>query len=221
LRQAQGDYVGILDGDDRLLPHHLEAQLRALAENRDCRAVYGNVQFIDAEGRRTGVRDTAPLPSGDILEMVADGKMGLMRSMLMPLEEVEQAGWLDERFGIHDGYLMTLRLAQRLRFAYVAEPTVEYRIHPVSVSRVATRRARLHDLEAVYQEVLNAAAQLPPKESARIRAAWQWKLLKRRIRAEADEGRRVKALTRLLYGTVSHPANMRDSWQLARWILKA
>src|SRR5262245_56185453 len=45
LRIVTGNYVGILDGDDRFLPHKLETQVAALQQHPRARVVYGNFRI--------------------------------------------------------------------------------------------------------------------------------------------------------------------------------
>jgi hypothetical protein len=140
--------------------------------------------------------------------------------MLLPYEWFQKLGPLDERYARHDGYLFTLGLARHCKFVYVPEPIAEYRIHPVSVSRVASRRERLQDLEGVYADVLTAIAHLPAETQREIKQHWYTKLLRRRVRAEIDEGRRFKAISTLVYGIASHPRSIGDTWHLAQLILR-
>ena len=51
LERVTGEYVYILDGDDRFLPQNVERMMDFLERNPDFRCVYSNLKFIDAEGR--------------------------------------------------------------------------------------------------------------------------------------------------------------------------
>jgi glycosyltransferase involved in cell wall biosynthesis len=214
LRRASGDYVAILDGDDRLLPGNLAAQLAVLESAPDAGCAYTNVYFVDASGTRTGVRDQAARPSGDVFAHVAAGAMGLLRSMLMRRDLVAEAGFLDERFPRHDGFVLTARLAQACRFQYVAEPLAEYRVHAGGDSRGISPRERAERLAAVWDEVRLLAASRPRRVCRAIDAAWRARLAEWRLRADLLEGRRARALGQLLAAGVRHPASLRQGLRL-------
>ena len=47
---AKGEYIQYLDSDDRLLPHKFEKQVKALSDNSQCGAAYGQISlFIDGQ----------------------------------------------------------------------------------------------------------------------------------------------------------------------------
>lgn len=50
LCQIMGDWVAILDGDDRFLPHKLEREMETLQNYPVARCVYSNVSIIDTKG---------------------------------------------------------------------------------------------------------------------------------------------------------------------------
>lgn len=210
LRAATGNHVAILDGDDRYLPKNLELQLTALTEHPGARCAYSNLYFIDGSGIRTRIRDVTLQPTGDILSYVAAGQMGLLRSMLIPYDLIEKAGFLDPRFPKHDGFILTLHLAQMAQFAYILEPVAEYRVHAEGDSRSFSARARLGYLEDAYSEVMRLTQQLPSTELQRIRTAWHLRLLHRRMSADLEENKRVRAWLRVATGLIHHPRSIRE-----------
>ncbi|MBN1953995.1 MAG: glycosyltransferase family 2 protein [Anaerolineae bacterium] len=212
LRAATGDLVAILDGDDRYLPDNLERQLAALERQPQARCAYSNLYFIDPQGTRTKIRDRTPQPSGDVFAHVAAGQMGLLRSMLAPADLVRQAGLLDARFPKHDGYVLSLRLAKMAHYAYVFEPLAEYRVHPQGDSRRYTQRPRVRYLGDVWGEVERLIADAPPETRRRIERAWRARLLRTEIRADLEEGKRLRAGLRALGGLARHPGVIRRLW---------
>ena len=218
LRQATGNYVAILDGDDRFLSHNVELQLTALAEQPEAGCVYSNLYYINAQGIRTQIRDKALRPSGDIFAYIAVGKVGLLRSMLIRYDLMQRAGFLDERFPKHDGFILTLRLAKYSKFTYVLEPLAEYRVHEKGDSKSLSTRERLHYLEDVFLEVLKLAEDLPPQEIQWIKTVWFWKLLRWRVLADVEQGKRMKALSHIARGFIRNPGRVRNAWDLVRQV---
>ena len=216
LAQVTGDHVAILDGDDRYLPHNIEFQLRALARNPEAGCAYSNLYYIDSKGIRTGLRDKQPRSSGWLLSYLADGKMGLLRSMLMRYDLLKKAGFLDVRFPKHDGFILTLKLAKESPFIYVPEPLTEYRVHEQGDSRSFSGLDRYDYLNAVYQKVLELIKDLPPDQMERIHAQWFWRLLYRRMQAEREQGAPGKALMLFLKTFIQNPGRIRHLLHLWR-----
>lgn len=204
LRQAVGDYIAVLDGDDRYLPKNLERQFQALQSFPDARCVYSNLYFIDAHGNRFRVRDKSSQPQGDIRLSLGLGRMGLLRSMLASRKLAEQIGFLDSRFPKHDGYIFTLRLARHTPFAYVGEPLAEYRVHPAGDSKTFNAYDRLDYLTSVADEVFRLVDDLPPEDVQRIRAIWFYRLLRARFRADIHSNW-MTALLRGAGAILRHP----------------
>jgi glycosyltransferase involved in cell wall biosynthesis len=219
LDQATGDYVAILDGDDRYLPRNLEEQLKALAPYPETRCVYSNLYFIDAQGVRTRIRDTTPRPAGDVFTYLAGGTLGVLRSMLAPTDLVRRAGFLDERFPKHDGNILALRLAKYAPYAYVFEPLAEKRQHERSDSGTFPLAERLHYLEDVHREVQSLAGGLPSRDMRIVQAEWSWRLRRFRILSQIEEGRRSRALLHIVWAFFRHPQQVRGLPHLLRQAL--
>lgn len=207
LKRATGDLVGVLDGDDRLLPGFAERLVAALERDPAAGCVYSNVEFVDAAGRRLRDRDLEAQPSGAVFSHVAAGAMGLMRSLLARRELVAEAGYLDEAFPKYDGFVLTLRLARRTPFAYVFEPQAQYRVHAAGDSRTFGPRAQLGYLEDVRREVERVMAEAPDADVAAIRHAWWWRLLFHGVEADVHEGGWSRPLPRLASAALAHPGS--------------
>lgn len=218
LGQATGDYVAILDGDDRYLPRNLEEQLKALATYPEARCVYTNLYFIDTQGIRTRIRDTTPRPAGDLFTYLAGGTIGVLRSMLAPNDLVKRAGFLDKRFPKHDGNILAMRLAKHAQYAYVFDPLAEKRQHEKSDSGTFPLAERLHYLEDVYLEVQRLSRGLPSREIQTIKAKWSWRFRRFRILSEIEEGRKTRALFRIGWAFFRNPQQARGLPHLLRQV---
>lgn len=210
LRQVIGNYVAILDGDDRFLPRKLEREIEALRRYPGAQCVYSNVQFIDPEGQRLGVRDQAEQPSGDVFVYVARGKFGLLRSMLIDYTVLEDVGYLDARLPKYDGFDLTVQLTKRSQFAYVPDPLAEYRIHPTSDSKGYGAEVHLYDLDRIYEKLLPLLADLSIAEKHDIKKSWSHLFFRLRLRETLERGASVEALFVSLLGLGRGSANLGD-----------
>lgn len=219
LAEAKGEYVTILDGDDIYLPTNLEKLAAAISAAPKADIAYSNVYYIDPDGERFRVRDDKQRPTGDLFAYIASLQFGLLRSMLIRTDLIRQVGGFNPEFPHHDGYILSLELAKLTEYAYVFEPTAEYRVHPQSNSKMPFRN-RLHFNEQVAREVLRQTADLPAGQRSHIAARWDWKLRHLRIlRAEQEQGR-LAALRETANGLRQKPRHSNESLAVIRGLLK-
>lgn len=218
LQRATCDLVAILDGDDRFLPRNIETQIAALAKHPEAGCSYSNRYSINGRGERIQIRDTAPMPSGDLLVQIAMGRSGILRSMLGRYDLIKAAGFLDRRFPLHDGFVLTLRLAKLTRFVYIAEPLVEKREHEGGVSKHVSRIETIRYLEDVFSEVRKLTADLPLVAAKRIETVWLRWILEEHVWTEIEAGRKMKALQHVVREFVRDPRGLRKLWNLTREI---
>jgi glycosyltransferase involved in cell wall biosynthesis len=218
LAVVEGEYVAILDGDDRFLPTNIEAQMAGLARRPEAGCSYSNIYRMTAEGERYEVRDRYKRPAGDILVPVACYQQGILRSLFARFDLVKRAGMMDTRYLHSDGFLLTLRLAALTQFVYTLEPLVEKRSHSISISKTMNRQELASNLEEAQAETLKfvAGRNLPIKDLQQIQEAWFWKILDARVAANLQVGRKLNALSLIAKGTAQRPRQWRKMWQLAR-----
>lgn len=219
LYQVTGNYVAILDGDDRYLPRNIELQIKALTEHLEAGCVYTNLYFVDDRGMRTRIRDAALRPSGDLFAYIATGQMGLLRSMIISYDLIKKVGFCDERFPKHDGFILTLRLAKLAEFAYVPEPIAEKREHDKGDSQSFSAKKRFHYIQDVYKEVLNLTGDLPPQKIRRIKNVWSWMLVRHKLLVAAEENKRIKTLLCKLRLFIQHPGSIQRVRRLIKAVL--
>src|SRR4029077_2358593 len=95
LGMVKGNYVAILDGDDRLLPKFIERHGAALTASPQAHVSYSNRYDINQLGERRP-RYRSLQPSGEVLAYIARGRKGILRSMVVKYDLVKAAGFLDE-----------------------------------------------------------------------------------------------------------------------------
>lgn len=204
-----GKYVTILDGDDHLLPQFIERHLAALAASPRAGCSYSNRYSLRGSSERREVRFSKPKPSGNIFAFVAAGEVGIVRTMVARYDLVTAAGFLDPRSRLHDGYLLSLRLAKVTEFVYVPEPLMEKREHTGGVTRATLPTERLASQGHAYHELVKLAADLPRSERREISRQWFWKLLTPRVLALTETGHRARAFLMLAGALMRSPTRRR------------
>jgi len=142
-KQATGDLVSWIDGDDRWLPRKLELEWKALLEFPEARVAYSNVRIIDAGGRYKELwydgKGPQP-PSGDLFIPVFSRRIfpnttSIFRNHLFYRACYDETGYFDMDLESLWDWDEKIRFALRYSIAYSGEAQVEYRQHPESFSR--------------------------------------------------------------------------------------
>jgi glycosyltransferase involved in cell wall biosynthesis len=132
-QQADGDYLGWIDSDDRLTP----ATVGFLNAEPDIGMVYTDHQIIDTQGTLKGYGHRCQLLySKD--RLLVDFMTFHFR--LMRRESFEQAGGIDPYFKSAIDYDLCLRLSEITQIKHLKVPLYEYRVHPQSMSHQSRSR---------------------------------------------------------------------------------
>jgi alpha-1,3-rhamnosyltransferase len=131
LALARGEFIALGSGDDRHLPRHVEALVRAAREAAPGTVVHGDVCMIDGAGARTGrsLSDDFPFRSGSVYEDLLLLKTTLPSiASLVPAVLFAEAGGYNEA-SLLDDWELFLKLTRRHPVRYVPEVLAEYRVH--------------------------------------------------------------------------------------------
>jgi glycosyltransferase involved in cell wall biosynthesis len=162
LKAATGDYIVILDSDDRLHQDKLQKQVEFLEQNPGIGMVYGQAMAIDEGGK-----ELFPIPPdnhvepGDPNRLLLDCYMALPGGAMVRKTVFDRVGFFEEDFRASQDHDMVIRLAEAAPFAYMKGTAFYYRKHDDAISS--------HGLERRWRagfEILNrAAARYPYKRS--------------------------------------------------------
>ena len=99
LQSARGEYVAILDSDDYWMLDKIEKQVRYFEENPEVGLVYGNCNYVDANGKVL-----YRLYGDDHVELSDPGRLLLDCYFLLPnnslvrKDVIDKAGYFNETF---------------------------------------------------------------------------------------------------------------------------
>lgn len=170
LRQARGELVALLDGDDFWAPEKLERQLPAFGGSERIGLVYGD--FVDfsrddaADGRVITVRRFHPDSANHLREyFVHDGPI-MPSTVVIRRAALEDVGLFDESLRISEDTEFHLRLAERWRFCHVRGAYTFKRRHAGQVSwRLADF---LPNVAVVTQRLVSVHPELKPLAGRRM-----------------------------------------------------
>jgi glycosyltransferase involved in cell wall biosynthesis len=170
LRQARGEFIALLDGDDFWAPEKLERQLPAFTTNERVGLVYGD--FVDfsrddaTDGRVITVRRFHPGGSNHLRDyFVHDGPI-MPSTVVIRRAAFDDVGLFDESLRIGEDTEFHLRLAERWRFCHVRGAYTFKRRHAGQVSwRLADF---LPNAEVVTQRLVSVHPELRPLAGRRM-----------------------------------------------------
>jgi glycosyltransferase involved in cell wall biosynthesis len=188
LQMATGEYVTYCDGDDRFLPTKLEREAAALLANPQAEIAFSDFFFVNASGERTmRWAETKRPPEGEVLCQIVGREFPrrtLFRFELVNYQRWRESGLYDVNLSLYEDWEMRIRLTERCRVAYVAEPGFEFRRGNQGLSNVPAA-AHLAATDYIVEKHRPLLEQLPEGERAEVKRhldTWRAHLLRRASR---------------------------------------
>ena len=121
IKEAQGEYIAMLDSDDEYLPHHLNRRIEKIKE-WDCDGIFGSA-YID-NGEEQTLKLSRPLRKGELMinYLLSDG-FAQTSSHFYKANAAKAVLW-DETLLRHQDYDFSVRFAEKYIFNSDYEPTV-------------------------------------------------------------------------------------------------
>lgn len=153
-RQATGDAVTKLDGDDRFLPTKLEREVEALKSSpSNVRMAFSNFYLTDKGGNVIETWDKAgDISDGDIFEETfrrAFPNNAVFRNELIEYGVLEELDFFDEDLEIYEDWDFKIRATAEWETVYCPEPTIEYRQHAGGISKRSDKSLHIENISRI------------------------------------------------------------------------
>jgi glycosyltransferase involved in cell wall biosynthesis len=130
-----GEYVVFLDGDNRLHPHALEANLHAFEDHSESAFVGGRYSYIDDAGLSLRGKLPDPAERADhYAALLAENYFGSPDNVMFRRSVLDRVGLFDSSVDGLEDYDLYLRIAQGWPVHYHGTAISQYRVHATQFS---------------------------------------------------------------------------------------
>lgn len=144
IRQAHGDFIARIDGDDIAIPARFEKQI-AFLENNLGHALCGSfVQFINEQGEGTWVKKY-PTKHDDIKRGLVAHNRFTHAALMFRATALHALGGYREDWKTAQDYDLVLRLAQHYKIANIPEVLLKYRYRAQGLSWLGNGKQQERD----------------------------------------------------------------------------
>lgn len=141
LKMAQGEYVAILDADDRACPERLARQMRFLDTHPTVGVVGAQAQQIDEEGRPGR---TLPFPTSHTLSRwtIFFATPVLHSAAMLRRRLLQEVGGYSLQWRYANDFSLWAELIERTEITNLPETLVAYRRHAAQMSSISSKLQR-------------------------------------------------------------------------------
>lgn len=140
LKRAEGNYIAVLDSDDKFLPGKVSSQVNFLKANSHIGLVYGMGEAIDESGRWLyDILSEGHVEPNDPNAVLLDCYFLLPQNALVRREIYEEVGGFNESFRAAQDHDMLIRMAEKTSFGFMPKKLFQYRRHSNSISSKGQR----------------------------------------------------------------------------------
>lgn len=170
IKQAEGEWIALLDSDDEWLTHKLEVQMAFLKENPLLPLVHGEEIWI-RNGKRVNQRKIHQKFGGHIFQRCLPLCLISPSASVIRKDVLEELGYFDEEFEVCEDYDLWLKLTSLYEVGFIEAPVItKYGGHEDQLSRkfkamdfwrikslmriLEIRKLSTDDRQAVLKEVI-------------------------------------------------------------------
>src|SRR5262249_23801731 len=134
IRESRGEFLVLLDADDKLLPNCFEAGIVCFAERPEAAIVFGRYQVIQEDGAPTD--QLSKLYEGEDLYrgLLSSNCISMVATVMFRREIFDKVGYFKPALACAEDYDLYLRIASRFPSNRHREVVAEYRVYGSSIS---------------------------------------------------------------------------------------
>lgn len=153
LNQARGEYIARMDADDIAQATRLEKQVKFLDENPGIALVGCWVEFIDSEGKSTGIKKF-PTSDSEIRKVLLSYLPFRHPTLMIRKKVLDEVGFYDESFLYAQDYELILRISTKFQLANLPKVLLKYRNWPEgSISYSKQKQQEFFALKARFKAI--------------------------------------------------------------------
>ncbi len=221
-RVMGGDIVGFINGDDLLAPHTAERVITFFREHPEIDLVYGQVEWIDRDGKPSGIHSgrIGSLPEMlDIYNVWWRKRQWVQPEVFFRRSLWEKVNGFDTRWNLAFDYDFWVRcIIAGARTAHIPEVLARFRIHDAQKSAATDKAA--DEIRAIVRQHLDAHAPIGLWKKLTLRAHLSYDLYQ--LGKNPQTGRTPQIFARALIShpqwLLCHPVRKRIQAALARFI---
>lgn len=143
INEATGEFLVLLDGDDRLLPNALKCGVGALINNPHCAFVSGQCRLIEADGKVRAMPCHKPLYLNIYASLLRENYIWMPAQVMFRRQKMVDAGGFDLHADHASDYELYLRLARLYVACAIEENVADWRLHDGNTSHKSAMMMRL------------------------------------------------------------------------------
>jgi glycosyltransferase involved in cell wall biosynthesis len=209
---ASGDYIGVVNSDDPLLPGAVRAAVEGFRFHPDAVVVYPDWLAIDANSKALR---TIRVREFDYERMVRRFQCTVGPGAFIRREVVMRVGGRDAGYRYVADFELWLRLGLVGPFVRVPKVAATFRVHPESASIAQQGHAMAEERLALVRRFF-ARGDLPPTIRRLERESTSWALYHSGLASRPPS---IAAWKYLLRGLAMHPQSALPKWRLLAMLL--
>ena len=167
-----GEIIGYINGDDCLTPGAASTVLEAFAAHPEVDLIYGEVEWIDAEGTRTGHHKGDISTMEELLDLYSvwfSARQWVQPEVFFRRSLWEKAGPFSTEYDLAFDYAFWVQcMAAGARAMRLPAPLARFRVHDQQKSANATKAAS--EMRDIVRKALALQPRIPPGAARRIAA---------------------------------------------------
>jgi glycosyltransferase involved in cell wall biosynthesis len=139
IRASRGEFVVLLDSDDRLFPHAIESGVQMLLAHSHCMMASGDFSFVSADGSWIRPSGKPLVTENHYQSLLRSNFIEMTATCLFRREVFDRVGLFDPSLRASEDYEFYLRVARDSEIVCHSATIAEYRSHGNSMSRDGER----------------------------------------------------------------------------------